>query len=338
MKNRNFLTVIFILSVIIAFLLGFIASGLILSTDDKSNAESPVSPSEESAAPSWTPTETPSLEESEIPQEDIEETAQPVESSGPEISDGVDLSALKAELDAKFADYASDWVILVQDLDSGEQIVTSTNGLSGSDPMTAASVIKLFIAGAVYDNAQNNGTELDELTTLSIESMITASDNNAANNLIVSLGNGDSDLGISAVNGFIDRIGCSSTTLNRLMLDTGEENLVSASDCAKILSMIYSGTYVSQSASDAILDMMSRQERRNKIPAGLDGFEGVSVANKTGELYSPDHDNTENDVAIITTPNGDYILCILATKIYNNADAITTFAEVSRTVCGYYNS
>ncbi len=334
MKNSQFLTIVFILSLLAAFFLGFFVGNLIRSSDHTAEITELPSPVLKTESPTESPMQSPEYATS------APETTEPIEqpvSDLPEDNSNIDLSTLKISLDSKFAGYASDWIVLVEDLDSGDQITVSTNGLTAASPVTSASVIKLFIAGAIYDNALKSGDKIDELTEISLKNMISASDNESANNLIRTLGNGDESAGKEAVNAFIQSIGCTSTVLNRLFLAEGDENLVSASDCAAVLRMIYNGTYVSQQASEDILNMMKAQERISKIPSGLIGFEGVSSANKTGELYAPDHDNTENDVAIIYTPGGDYILCILATKINNSTEAIATFTEVSREVCEFYN-
>ena len=339
MKNSRFLTVLFLLSILIAFFLGFFVGGIIRdSGGEEESTESPVQSAAEES-PSAAPSEAMSAEPEptvEQPVETDEPADEPVSDPSAESGD-TDLSGLKASLDTRLADYISDWVVLVEDLQSGEQITSATNGLTTSSPVTSASVIKLFIAGAVYDAAAKDGKEIDELTKISLKKMISVSDNESANNLIRQLGNGDGDNGFAAVNAFIESIGCTSTKLNRFFLGEGEENLVSAADCASVLEMIYNGTYVSQQASADILEMLKNQERTTKIPSGLAEFSDVSSANKTGELPGPDHDITENDVAIVYTPNGNYILCILATKINNPVDAVNTIIDISREVCEFYN-
>lgn len=343
MNNSKFLTITFILSLLIAFLLGILVGGMLpVSVDDDPAATE--TPSDAVSSP---PSETPSSEPSDEPTPTTPELIEPSEpvdepsdepvSEAPKAECLVDLESLKATMDARLSTYVSDWVVLVEDLGSGEQIVSSTGELTGDSPMTAASIVKLFIAGAVYDAAQKNGTELDEATMLAMESMISVSDNTTANDLVRRLGDGDVDAGIKVVNDFIESIGCTSSKMNRLFMGSGEENLVSAVDSATVLRMIYNGTYVSKQASDDILEMLKNQDRTGKIPAGLAGFSGVTCANKTGELYLPEHENTQHDIAIVYTPNGDYLLCILATRISNQDSAIATHQWISQLVCTQYD-
>lgn len=347
MNNSKFLTITFILSLLIAFLLGILMGGMlpVSVNDDPVSTEAPTDAV--SAPPSEVPSAEPSEEPAATPTPSTPELIEPSAPAGepsdvpvseaPKAECRVDLEALKATMDARLSTYVSDWVVLVEDLGSGEQIVSSTGSLTGDSPMTAASIVKLFIAGAVYDAAQKSGEKLDEATMLAMESMISISDNTTANDLIRRLGDGDVDAGMKVVNDFIESIGCTASKMNRLFMGSGEENLVSAADSAAVLRMIYSGTFVSKQASDDILEMLKNQDRTGKIPAGLAGFSGVSCANKTGELYLPEHENTQHDIAIVYTPNGDYLLCILATRISNQDSAIATHQWISQLVCTQYD-
>lgn len=65
----------------------------------------------------------------------------------------------------------------------------------------------------------------------------------------------------------------------------------------------------------------------NKIPAGLP--EGTKCANKTGET-----DEYQHDAAIVYSPGGDYILCIMSS---NCGAAITNIQDISATVYDYFN-
>lgn len=83
-----------------------------------------------------------------------------------------------------------------------------SEGMINDTPMQAASLIKLYIMGAVYENydtlsQSHNGDEIDS----NISAMITVSDNDAANTLVNWLGNGDDSAGMAKVNGFCQEHG-----------------------------------------------------------------------------------------------------------------------------------
>ena len=69
--------------------------------------------------------------------------------------------------------------------------------------MQAASLIKLFIMGAVYENYDSLSQQYGSATLDSyLTPMITVSDNDAANSLVSCLGSGDSTTGTQKVNSF----------------------------------------------------------------------------------------------------------------------------------------
>ena len=87
--------------------------------------------------------------------------------------------------------------------------------------------------------------------------------------------------------------------------------MASAKDAGMILEQIYRGKCVSARYSREMLNLLLRQTRTWKIPAGLPY--GVKCANKTGE-----NDSCQNDVAKTT-----YILCIFAqTDEYSGVNGI----------------
>ena len=79
------------------------------------------------------------------------------------------------------------------------------------------------------------------------------------------------------------------------------------------------------------MELLKQQTRTWKIPAGVP--EGVVTANKTGELS-----DTENDVAVIYSPGGDYILCITSTNLADTASAQANIVEISSTVYQYMDT
>ena len=207
-------------------------------------------------------------------------------------------------------------------------------------PMQAASLIKLYIMGAVYENydslAQSHST--DELDS-NISSMITVSDNDAANALVNWLGNGDDGAGMAKVNEFCQNHDFTSTQMNRMLLSGNEngDNYTSVRDCGTFLKEIYqiSNGTISDSTlpnAEAMYYQLKMQQRKNKIPAQLP--EGVHTANKTGEL-----DTVENDAAIIfdTAKGINLIVCFMSQDLTDTEAARQTIAADARAIYGYYN-
>ena len=218
-------------------------------------------------------------------------------------------------------------------------LMKNTEGTIDDQQMQAASLIKLFIMGAVYENFDSlcDTYGADSVNNY-LNPMITVSDNDAANQLVNMLGYGDDSAGMDAVNSFCQAHGYTSTSMGRLLLqdNTYGDNYTSVSDCGHFLKEIYqsnAGTSdTTLSHTDAMYSLLKMQERRNKIPANLP--EGVKVANKTGEL-----DDVENDAGIIySTAKGiDLVVCFMSQDLTDSGAAQATIAQDARLIYGYYN-
>lgn len=215
-----------------------------------------------------------------------------------------------------------------------------SSGTVNDTPMQAASLIKLYIMGAVYENYETLAqTYSADSIDSNISAMITVSDNDAANTLVNWLGNGDNAAGMSKVNAFCQEHGFTSTQMNRLLLAGTEngDNYTSTKDCGTFLKQIYqiaNGT-LSESTlphAETMYYHLKMQQRKNKIPAQLP--EGVHTASKTGELST-----VENDAAIIfdTARGIDLIVCFMSQNLNDTGAAQAAIAANARAIYGYYN-
>lgn len=226
------------------------------------------------------------------------------------------------------------WSVYICDLSGGSEATINDS------PMQAASLIKLFIMGAVYENYDSLSQQYGSATLDSyLTPMITVSDNDAANSLVSCLGSGDSTAGMQKVNSFCQSHGYTNTSMGRLLLASNEfgDNYTSAYDCGKFLKEIYqicSGTTQTPSLlhAEEMYSLLKKQQRTNKIPAALP--EGVSVANKTGELS-----DVENDAGILYNAQGgnDLVIVFLSQNLSSPGEAQNTIAQLSRSIYLYYN-
>ena len=225
----------------------------------------------------------------------------------------VEMKALEEELNEEIGKLGGKWSLYLKRLDTDQVI-----GINDDEKMIAASLIKLFIAGEFYTLAEEGELDADNFHNMP-DLMISISDNGAANSLI-------SACTMEKINEFAREKGYEETELNRRMLDwNGKENYTSACDCGKMLEEVLKGEYVSEEASERILEALRDQQRTSKIPAGVPGE--VKTANKTGEL-----DNVDNDAAIVWSPECTYILCIMSS---NTGGRIPEIRKLSSMV---YNS
>ena len=244
------------------------------------------------------------------------------------------MDTLVSQVQSKLPVSNGSWSVYICDLSGGSEATINDS------PMQAASLIKLFIMGAVYENYDSLSQQYGSATLDSyLTPMITVSDNDAANSLVSCLGSGDSTAGMQKVNSFCQSHGYTNTSMGRLLLASNEfgDNYTSAYDCGKFLKEIYqicSGTTQTPSLlhAEEMYSLLKQQQRTNKIPAALP--EGVSVANKTGELS-----DVENDAGILYNAQGgnDLVIVFLSQNLSSPGEAQNTIAQLSRSIYLYYN-
>ena len=200
--------------------------------------------------------------------------------------------------------------------------------------MQAASLIKLYIMGAIYENYdQIIGQYGKDSVDSNLHSMITVSDNDAANTLTTYLGGGNSSAGMQAVNSFCQERGYTQTHMGRMLLASNDQddNYTSVNDCGHFLIEVYKEEESSYAHASDMYALLKAQTRQNKIPAMLP--DGVKTANKTGEL-----DNVENDAGIIYDAANDLVIVFMSQNLSSAGNAQNTIASLSRTIYDYYNN
>ena len=220
------------------------------------------------------------------------------------------------------------WSELVSDLRN------ETEGSINDQTMQAARLIKLYIMGAIYENYdQIIGQYGKDSVDSNLHSMITVSDNDAANTLITYLGGGNSSAGMQAVNSFCQEHGYTQTHMGRMLLASNDQddNYTSVNDCGHFLIEVYKEEESSYAHASDMYALLKAQTRQNKIPAMLP--DGVKTANKTGEL-----DNVENDAGIIYDAANDLVIVFMSQNLSSAGNAQNTIASLSRTIYDYYNN
>ena len=256
---------------------------------------------------------------------------------------GKHLSTLTEKLEKNYVDVqekkGESWAISVMDLST--QAYSTVNA---EQSMKSASVIKAFIMAAVYENlvypdgAETASADYEKTLKPLLTQMITVSDNDAANELVRKLGNGDFAAGAAVVNNFCQEREYTSTHLGREFLakEPADDNYVSASDCCRLLSDIYNKTLVNETASSQMLDLLKGQTVKTKIPQGIPS--GVETANKTGELSDQKLGIVENDIAIVFDKKHPYVIAVLSNNIKSNSEAQSLITKISKDVYEFMSS
>jgi beta-lactamase class A len=242
-----------------------------------------------------------------------------------------DLHTLYDQIKAAVAGYSGTWSVYVEDLSTRQALIV------GDQPMKSASVMKLFVMAAVYEQIDNGEIErTDEVVSL-LHDMISNSSNEAANRLLLLLGKGDYAKGIRAVNRYISSHGYSKDTReyngfedDAAIVDGSHFNQINAKDIGLLLEHVYTRSFISRNVCNEIEDMMLNQATRYKIPRGLP--DDVEVANKTGEM-----DTVENDAALVFGGRTDFILVVLSEDWDSKNTAQEEIQDLAGMVYNYLN-
>lgn len=171
-------------------------------------------------------------------------------------------------------------------------------------------------SGILKELYKNHSFSIREILTL----MIIISDNTATN-ILIDL------LGMDEINKIGSDFGLKNTCLQRKMMDSdarerGLDNFTSSDDILRILKAIYEKTFLSENISNLALDILLRQQEKDRLQRYLP--EDLIIANKTGDL-----ENLENDGGIIFTKNRDYILVVLVNEAQTNVLAKEIIGKIS---------
>ena len=281
------------------------------------------------------------------------------------------LTSVLAQIQASLPASNGDWAVYVCDLKTGSE------GSINDHRMQAASLIKLYIMGTVYENydaliAQYGQDTIDA----NLYSMITVSDNDAANALTSYFGSGDSSAGMQIVNNYCLAHGYTTSSMGRLLLHSNEfgDNYTSVENCGKLLKMVYWDGYLQKTPENrgtdektTESDLQSEQVTEN-IASTEDDTDEITTENTTAltphasDMFAllcaqtrrhkipaqlPDGvrtasktgelDDVENDAAILYDTDNDLIIVFMSEHLSDCGAAQSTIASLSRQIYDAYH-
>lgn len=199
----------------------------------------------------------------------------------------------------------------------GLRIVDSSqSAFWNNQSQQSASVMKLFVMGAIYENydaaCQYAGKNVIDSN---LYSMISVSSNEAWTYLVVVLGQGDYAKGIEVLDTWNEKHGYTQTRMEGVPYG----NYTSVKDCGKILEDIEKGKLKN---SEAMKELIQHQSIAGRLRRGLPS--DVAAGNKPGWLS-----DTENDTVIVWTPKGSYVISLLSTNLRSTSNAQNIMRQVS---------
>ena len=224
------------------------------------------------------------------------------------------------------------------DLDNGKYV-----NLAGETPISAASLIKIPIAIAFFQDVDAGKIKLNEklpmgkdviasgsgdmqyqqgqksFTALeTVTKMIAISDNTATNMLIKRMG------GKAVLDQRFQAWGLTHTQIHNLLPDLEGTNMTSSKDLATVLLKVNQGELISLKSRDRLLGIMQETKTRTLLPPGLES--GAIISHKTGDIGT-----VLGDAGIIDMPSGKrYIQAIIAKRPYNDIAARILIQDMSR--------
>jgi len=110
----------------------------------------------------------------------------------------------------------------------------------------------------------------------------------------------------------------------------------SAEDVGILLEKVYKGEIASFEASEEMINMLSKAQINNRIPAKLPKKDpstgsGLKIAHKTGELSQ-----VRNDAGIVFLDGNPYLIVMMTKNLKYEDEGIENLAEISKIVFDYY--
>lgn len=244
-----------------------------------------------------------------------------------------DPAALKKQIQTAVGNTFKNYSVYVVDYRSNFSM-----GINESEQFTAASVNKLPIMAALYDQAQNGNVNFDQVITLQpddiqdygtgsirydppgttytvktlVRLMMQKSDNTAAFLL------GNYTVELPTVQSMINSWGLTQTDM--------ANNKTSNKDMELLMHKIFSGNVANPSATAEMLGFMRDSDFENRIPGDLP--HDVTVYHKTGDGETGE----VHDVGIVTHGSSAYYIGLLTSDAGDATEASKLEAKISKIV------
>ena len=176
---------------------------------------------------------------------------------------------------------------------------------------------KVYGTGIIHEYNEREYTVFELMVIMLIQS-----DNTAANKII-------DIVGMEQINEDIISMGLKNTRLNRKTNDertaiTDVENITTAYDLSKIWKHLSNGTFLSKDNGQMLIDILRRQQIKNKLALYIPDDLKIEISSKTG-----DKKGVENDTAYLELPKGKFVFTVLSQDIPNSV-----YGTVSVAKCG----
>ena len=187
--------------------------------------------------------------------------------------------------------------------------------LSFLDKVKIESKDKVYGTGIIHEFNEREYTVFELLVAMLIQS------DNTATNKIIDI------LTIEKINRVIKEIGLKNTELKRKTCDERAnkepiENITTAYDLCYIWKTLYNATYLNKNNSTMLIDILRRQQIKNKLALYITEDLKYDISSKTG-----DKQGVENDTELISLNKGDFTFTVMSKNIPNSVYGTVTLAK-----------
>jgi beta-lactamase class A len=253
---------------------------------------------------------------------------------GDQVVEATDLISLGNIISREIEKVSGEYGIYVKDIKSGETI-----NINDNHRFTAASLTKLYVAGAYYKRLQDDpGFFSDQLVIENqdkiegngdisgsppgskfysseiVKSMLNQSDNTAFAAMV-------RELGMNYVEEYIKEIGASDANFIN--------NTDTPQDIGMFFDKLYGGTLIGDEFKDEMISDLQNTVCEDRLPFYLPG--SAKVVHKIGTW-----DGAYSDAGIVYSQNKDYIIVVM-TDGANYEEAVNTIRKISQVVYNYFN-
>lgn len=174
---------------------------------------------------------------------------------------------------------------------------------------------KVYGTGIIHEFNEREYTIFELLVAMLIQS------DNTATNKIIDI------LTMDRINTVIKEIGLKNTELKRKTCDERAnkeaiENITTAYDLCYIWKSLYNATYLNENNSTMLIDILRRQQIKNKLALYITEDLKYDISSKTG-----DKQGVENDTELISLNKGNFTFTVMSKDIPNSVYGTVTLAK-----------
>ncbi|WP_055070944.1 serine hydrolase [Clostridium massiliamazoniense] len=174
---------------------------------------------------------------------------------------------------------------------------------------------KVYGTGIIHEFNEREYTIFELLVAMLIQS------DNTATNKIIDI------LTMDRINTVIKEIGLKNTELKRKTCDERAnkediENITTAYDLCYIWKSLYNATYLNENNSTMLIDILRRQQIKNKLALYITEDLKYDISSKTG-----DKQGVENDTELISLNKGYFTFTVMSKDIPNSVYGTVTLAK-----------